>query len=59
MPIHCPITFPHLTKTEFGKLDYDVMTRAFAAQKVAPSPLETIHWTNIARHGVTLSTITK
>jgi len=34
MPIHCPITFPRLTKAEFGKLDYDVMTRAFATQKV-------------------------
>jgi GxxExxY protein len=33
MPIHCPIVFPRLSKTEFGKLDYAVMPHAFAAQK--------------------------
>jgi GxxExxY protein len=33
MPIHCPIAFPRLSKTEFGKLDYAIMPYAFAAQK--------------------------
>jgi len=33
MPIHCPIAFHRLSKTEFGKLDYAVMPHAFAAQK--------------------------
>jgi GxxExxY protein len=33
MPVHCPIAFPRLSKTEFGKLDYAVMPHAFAAQK--------------------------
>jgi len=33
MPVHCPIVFPRLSKSEFAKLDYAVMPHAFAAQK--------------------------
>lgn len=30
MPVHCPIHFQPLSKDEFGKLDFDVMSHAFA-----------------------------
>ena len=30
MPVHCPIHFKPLSKDEFGKLDFEVMSHAFA-----------------------------
>jgi len=30
MPVHCPIHFQPLSKDEFGKLDFEVMSHAFA-----------------------------
>lgn len=32
MPIHCPVTLPHLDREAFDRLDYRVMGHAFASQ---------------------------